>query len=91
MSNRRNYLRTPYQMECILSDRFGDIKSQTVNVSILGLRVLINETTPFKIGDRLSAYITSMQYHSLAEVRWTEKDFNKNTTRIGLKLSTSLV
>ncbi len=78
-------------MECILSDRFGDIKSQTINVSILGLRVLINETAPFEIGDRLSAYITSMQYHSLAEVRWTKEDANSNSTRVGLQLLSSLL
>ncbi len=90
-TNKRTYPRHPYQIECILSNESAAIKSQTVDVSILGMGVLVNGTTPFEIGDRLTVSMTSMQYQSLAEVRWAEKDINKNTTRIGLKLFSSIL
>ncbi len=88
--NKRAYTRHPYQIECILSNGFGDIKCQTVDVSNMGWGVLINETPPFEIGDRLYVYI--MQQCSWAEVRWAEKDdVNCNSTRVGLKLFSTLI
>ncbi len=93
MSNKRTYTRHPYQIECILSNGFGDIKSQTVDVSILGLGVLVNGTIPFENGDILKVYISvySMDQHSQAEVRWINKEVNSNSSRVGLKLFSTLI
>jgi len=82
--------RTPFQQDCILSNEFGKIKCKTVDVSRMGVGVLINGPIPFQNADILSVYIKSLRHRSLANIQWTKQDVNIKATRVGLKVSTSL-
>ena len=66
------------------------IKCKTVDVSSMGVGVLINGTIPFQNGDILPVDIKSLLHRSLANIQWTKQDVNINATRVGLKVSTSL-
>ncbi len=83
--NKRTDGRLSFQRKCTLS---GLVNSRAVDVSKLGLGVLINDLNiPIRQGDKLFVHIKSVKYHSLSEVRWTKEDANSNSTRVGLKLS----
>ncbi len=89
IADRRTDVRLRFYHECFIQNKFVDIKSQTVDVSKIGVGVLvINGTSPFKKGDKV--LVNCRQRFSLAQVRWTKRDVNNNTTRMGLKLSTGL-
>ncbi len=89
MPNKRTNARWPSKEECVLITEFVNIKSQTVDVSLLGLGVLVNGTTPFEKEDKL--FVRYMQGFSRAQVRWTNKDDNNYTTRLGLELFSQLI
>ena len=77
--------------KCILVNHSDSIEAQIVDISIIGLGVEIDSTLPFKIGDELTVSVPDLRnYFSKAKLIYTEKDFN-NMTRLGLKLSTSLI
>lgn len=88
-TDKRTYTRRSYQIDCTLGNGFGDIKCQTVDESNMGLGVLINETPPFEIGDKLFVYI--MLQCSWAEVRWINKEVNSNSSRVGLKCFSTFI
>ncbi len=91
MSYKRNSTRRPFQQECLLSNGLGDIKSRIVNVSKMGVGVWVNEIIPLKIGDNLFIKPESLQDQFLAHIRWIKKDVCRNTSRLGLQLSTSII
>ena len=82
--NNRTEERLPLQNECILYNRFGFIKTQTVDLSKMGLGVVADRTSQFKIGCELIAVIPGVGIFPQAQLMWTKKDNNK--TRLGLKL-----
>ncbi len=82
--NNRAEERLPSQQECVLYNRFGFIKLQTVDKSKMGLGVETNRTLPFKNGEELIVVIPNEGVFPQGKVMWTKKDFNK-TTRLGLK------
>ena len=82
--------RLPFQQDCILSNGFGEIKCKTVDVSNIGVGVLINGTVPFKNGDSLLVDIESIFYRSLANIQWIKEDVNNKSVKVGLKFYTSL-
>ncbi len=88
--NNRADKRLPLQKRCILEDQCGWIGTQTVDMSKYGLGIKTHNTLPlrFKNGCELTVFILSMELPQ-AKLMWTKKDFN-NTTRLGLKLYTSL-
>ena len=88
--NNRTEERRPLQKECILYNRFGFIKTQTVDRSKMGLGVKTNRTLPFKNGSELTAVIPGVGIFPQAKLMWTKKDFN-NAVRLGLKLSTIII
>ena len=88
--NNRADKRKSWQKECILYNRFGYFKIQTVDMSKMGLGVKAERTLPFKNGSELTAVIPSVGIFPQAKLIWTKKDFN-NMTRLGLKLSTSIL
>jgi len=88
--NNRTEVRLPLQNECILYNRFGFIKTQTADLSKMGLGVETDTTLPFKDDCELTAVIPGVGIFPQAQLMWTKKDFN-NMTRLGLKLSTSII
>jgi len=88
--NNRAEQRLPFQQDCILSNEFGWIECKTVDLSRMGVGVLINGTIPFKNTDILTINIKSLRHSSLANVQWTKQGVNSKETRVGLKVSTSL-
>ena len=57
----------------------------------MGLGVKTDSPLPLKIGDELTVFVPIMDnYLAKAKLMWTEEDFN-NTTRLGLKFSTSMI
>ena len=88
--NNRIEERTSFQQDCILSNGFGKIKCKTVDVSRVGVGVLINGPIPFQNADILSVYIKSLSHRSLANIQWIKQDDNIKETRVGLKVSSSL-
>jgi len=83
--------RIPFQNECILSNRSDTIETQTVDISMWELVVKTDRTLPFKIGYELDVVVPTMGNHpTKAKLIWIGKDFN-NTTRLGLKLYTSII
>ena len=87
--NNRTDKRIPLQKECILGDQFSWIETQTIDVSKNGIGVKTDKTLPFKNGCELTVFILSMELPQ-AKLMWTKKDFN-NTTKLGLKFSTSRI
>ncbi len=82
--NNRISVRLPYKEKCALS---GVVFSHTADMSEGGFGVRVkNANLPIMIGDKLSISVKRMQFRSMAEVRWTKKDFKNNATIIGLKL-----
>ena len=79
----------PLQKECILLNPFGSLEAQTVDMSKMGLGVKTDRTLPFINVFELGVFIPGMHNPPQAELMWTKKDIN-NTTRLGLKLYTSL-
>ncbi len=89
MPYKRTNARQPFQKECSLLYEFDDIKSQTIDISMWGLGVLVSGQMPFEKDEILFVDIKSLNYSSHAEVCWAKKD--KDSTRVGLFLLTSLV
>ena len=91
---RRKYKRVSFKKKCLLGNRFDLIEAQTVEISLTGLGVKTDSTFPFKFikGCELTVLIPGMEIMDLpqAEIMWTKKDIN-NTTRLGLKFSTSIL
>jgi hypothetical protein len=85
--NNRTDKRLPFQRKCIMGNRVGLIETKTVDMSKMGLGVKTDKTLPFKDGCELTVFILSMDLPQ-AKLMWTKKDLN-NTTRLGLKFSTS--
>ncbi len=83
--------------DCTLANRSESLEAQSelieaqiVDISIIGLGVEIVSALPFKIGDELTVSVPDLRnYFSKAKLIYIEKDFD-NTTRLGLKLYTSL-
>ncbi len=88
MPNKRTNSRQPFQKECSLLYELVDIKSQTFDISMWGLGVLVSGQMPYKKGNTMFVSIKSLNYSSHAEVCWTKKD--NDSTRVGLSLLTSL-
>ncbi len=84
MSDRRTDNRMFIYQECFLINESAAIKPHTVDVSKMGVGVLVYGTTPFEKNDKLT--VRYMQRSSRAEVKWAKKDVNNNTTRLGLEL-----
>jgi hypothetical protein len=90
--NQRTSIRLPFQKECILYHRFGFIKTQTVDMSLMGLGVNTNGRLPFKIGHELIVFVPSLgNYFPKAKLMWTKKMDINYITRIGLKFSTIII
>lgn len=91
MVNKRADYRLPIDKECFLLNDFFDIKSQTIDASKMGAGVLVADiTTPFAEGDKVVVHIKSLRHISWAKVSWIQEDIKNNSTRIGLKLHTTL-
>ena len=89
-TNGRIDQRMAIKIDCILANRSGSIKAQTIDVSVMGLGIVTDSTLPFKMGDELTARVPILSnYSSMAKVIWTKKNFN-NITRLGLKLFSDL-
>lgn len=80
--NRREAVRKVVQKECILSNGFGRIITQIVDISSTGLGVIIDGAIPFDKADKLHTF-TDIE-ESLAQVIWI-KSLNDITSRAGLK------
>jgi len=89
--NNRVHKRLPFQNEYILVAQFGLVETQIVDVSKMGLGVKADSTLPlkFKNGCKLTVFFLGMELPQ-AKLIWAKKDFN-NMTRLGLKLSTSII
>ena len=90
MTNKRMERRQPFHQECFLSNGFGKIQTQTVDVSKMGVGLLIIGSLPFETGDQMSVDINSIEFCSKVSVQWTRKDVKNKATRVGLKLFSSL-
>ncbi len=93
--NNRSDVRIDQRMgikvDCTLVNHSGSIRAQTINVSIMGLGIETDGTTPFRIGDELTACVPDLPYFSSkVKLIWTKKNFN-NKTRLGLKLFSDLL
>lgn len=91
MLHKRIDERKPFQKECILASQFASINMLTVDMSKVGLGLGTNKTVPFKNGCVLAVSIPSMDKFFQAKLIWTKKDVENNATRLGLKLSASLL
>jgi len=87
-TDKRNRTRLHYSFKGYLFNEFFGIKLKTVDVSKMGLGVLVNGTVPFENGDKLFVHIKNR--FSPIQVRWTEKVVTYNATRLGLKLFSNL-
>jgi hypothetical protein len=88
--NNRTDKRLPLQKKCILLNQFGLLETQTVDISKMGLGVKTDSTLPFKNGCELTVFLPSLDNFPPAKLVWTKEDFS-NTTRLGLKFSTSII
>ena len=90
--NNRTEERLPFKKGCILANCFGSIKTQIVDMSRMGLKVKTDSTLPFKFisAGEMAVFIPSISETSLAKLMWAKKD-SINTTRLGLKFSTSII
>ncbi len=86
----RTEKRLPLQKKCILLNQFDWIATQTVNISKMGLGLKTDRTLTFKNGCELTVFLPNLDNFPPAKLMWTKKDLN-NTTRLGLKFSTSII
>ncbi len=82
MLHKRIDERKSFQKECILSDKFNLIKTQTVDISKIGLGVETNKTVPFNNGSKLTVFIPNVRDFVQAKLIWTKKDVENNATRL---------
>ena len=82
--------RMSWQKECILYNRFGYFKIQTVDMSKMGLGLKANRKLPFKNDCELTVVIPSVGIFPQSKLIWSKQDVKINVTRLGLKLSTSI-
>jgi len=93
--NKRTDKRIDHRMgtqeKCIIGNQFSWIETQTIDISKNGIGVKTSKTLPlkFKNGCELPVVIPNMELPP-AKIMWTKKDID-NTTRLGLKFSTSII
>ncbi len=90
-TDKRIYARKHFKRDfCLSSKELRLINCKAVDITKLGLGVLVNdETIQLKKGDTMFTYIEDMDDLSRAEVKWTKKD--NSATRVGLKLFSNLL